>query len=209
MLVFIDESGDCGMKLSAGSSRFFTITLLIFEDRDEANTVDARIQLLKGEMKFPDHFEFHFANLRNDLRAEFLKAVAKYDFYYCSTVINKAKLTGKGFQFADSFYKYACGLVFENAKPRLKSATVVIDGSGSRQFQKQLSTYLRKRVASSEQGAKLISKIKLQNSRANNLLQLADMICGAVARSYGAKRECAALRKLISPRELDVQFWPR
>jgi len=197
------------MKLGSGSSALFTVTLLIFEDHDEANTADARIGLLKREMGFPDYFEFHFANLRNDFREEFLKAIARYDFFYCSIVINKAKLTGKGFQYADSFYKYACSLVFENAKPRLRSAIVLIDGSGSRQFQTQLSTYLRKRVSSAKQNEKLISKIKLQNSRANNLLQMADMICGAIARSYGTKSGCKALRKLISHRELDVQFWPR
>ena len=205
MLVFIDESGDPGIK--KGCSPYFTVTLLTFEDRDEANAADKRIELLKKEMGFPDHFEFHFAKLRGDYREQFLKAIAKFDFFYCSIVINKAKLTGKGFQFADSFYKYACSLVFENAKPRLKSATVVIDGSGSRQFQTQLSTYLRKRA--SKRNENLISKVKVQNSKANNLLQMADMICGAVARSYKKKPQCNVLRKLILHRELEVQFWPK
>ena len=75
------------MKLGSGSSALFTVTLLIFEDHDEANTADARIGLLKREMGFPDYFEFHFANLRNDFREEFLKAIARYDFFYCSIVI--------------------------------------------------------------------------------------------------------------------------
>jgi len=208
MLVFIDESGDAGIKLKSGSSPHFTVTLLIFEDRDEANAADKRIDLLKREMGFPDYFEFHFANLRNDFRKEFLKAVAKYEFFYSSIVINKAKLTGKGFQYADSFYKYTCSLVFENVKPLLREATVIIDGSGSRKFREQLSTYLRKKV-STRGSDKLISRVKLQDSRANNLLQMADMICGAVARSYGKKPGCTVLRKLVSHRELEVQFWPR
>jgi hypothetical protein len=208
MLVFIDESGDPGMKLQGGSSAYFTVTLLIFEDRDEATAADRRIGLLKREMRLPDYFEFHFANLRNDFREEFLKAVSTYEFFYSSIVINKAKLTGKGFQFAESFYKYTCSLVFENVKPLLRAATVIIDGSGSRKFREQLSTYLKKRV-STRGGDKLISKVKLQNSRSDNLLQMADMVCGAVARSYGNKPSCGAFRDLICHRELEVQFWPK
>ena len=57
MLVFIDESGDAGIKLESGSSPYFTVTLLIFEDHDEATAADARITLLKREMGFPDYFE--------------------------------------------------------------------------------------------------------------------------------------------------------
>jgi hypothetical protein len=53
-------------------------------------------------------------------------------------VINKAKLYGEGFRVADSFYKYTCSLVFETAKPYLRDAIVVIDGSGSRRFKQEL-----------------------------------------------------------------------
>lgn len=32
MLVFIDESSDPGLKTEQGSSKFFTVALLVFED---------------------------------------------------------------------------------------------------------------------------------------------------------------------------------
>jgi hypothetical protein len=50
-------------------------------------------------------------------------------------VINKKNLFGPGLQFPDSFYKYAVNLVFQNAKPYLSDATILIDGSGDRKFQ--------------------------------------------------------------------------
>jgi len=50
MLVFIDESGDPGLKIEKGSSRFFTIALVIFEDKEEALACDQRIKLLKREL---------------------------------------------------------------------------------------------------------------------------------------------------------------
>jgi len=47
MLVSVDESGDVGIKVAAGSSRYFTVTLLVFEDHEEALAADDRIDLLK------------------------------------------------------------------------------------------------------------------------------------------------------------------
>jgi len=60
MLVFIDESGDTGRKLEKGSSRYFVISLLIFDDHEEANNCDQRIRLLRKELKLSNDYEFHF-----------------------------------------------------------------------------------------------------------------------------------------------------
>lgn len=45
MLIFIDDSGDSGLKIESGSSRYFTIGLVVFEDNEEAVACDQRIQL--------------------------------------------------------------------------------------------------------------------------------------------------------------------
>lgn len=209
MLVFIDESGDPGMPPGKGASEFFTVTLIAFEDHAEAAAVEQRIELLKRELRLPPGFEFHFTKLKAAWREAFLKAVAPYEWFYFSIVINKARLSGPGFQFPDPFYKYTCGLVFQNAKPHLSDAIVVIDGSGGREFRVQLSTYLRKRINEAGDGRKFIRKVKLQDSDRNLLLQLADVVCGAVARCYTAPAENNRYRKLISHREIQVQFWPK
>ena len=122
MLVFVDESGDVGIKVDAGSSRYFTVTLLVFEDHDEALAADERISRLKRDLGLPSHFEFHFTKVKASFRRAFLKAIARYEFFYFTIVINKAKLYGEGFHVADSFYKYTCSLVFETAKPYLRDA---------------------------------------------------------------------------------------
>lgn len=209
MLVFIDESGDPGLKLESGSTDYFIITLVAFEENEEALATDQRIQLLKRELNFSPEFEFHFNKVKGAYREAFLSAVAGFGWFYFSMVINKRKLTGAGFKFKESFYKYACGLVFENAKPYLDNATVVIDGSGSREFRRELGTYLRRRINDKKGDSRFIGKIKLQDSHSNNLLQLADMVCGAVARNYSQKEDAETYRRLIAHREIYVQFWPK
>ena len=209
MLVFVDESGDPGMTFKNGSSRMFIVTLVVFEDHEEAQGTDDRIQLLRRELGVNDAFEFKFNKMNRTFRTAFLEAVGGFNFFYFSIVLNKARLHGPGFHFKQSFYKYTCSLVFENAKPHLSDATVVIDGSGSREFRMQLDTYLRRRINDREASIRHIRKVKVQDSHRNNLLQLADMVCGTVARSYSGKRDAEVYRPLISHREIYVQVWPK
>ncbi len=207
MLVFIDESGDPGRK--KGSSPYFIVALVAFEENDEATACDQRIELLRRELNKPN-MEFHFRNNSEKDRVAFLEAVAPYSFFYYGIVIDKdpKKLTGPGFNDKHSFYKYACRLVFENAKDKLGDATVVIDESGSLDFKQQLAQYLRKKMNNDDR--KLIKKVKMQRSESNNLLQLADYVAGIINRSVQNKRKKADVyRKLLAHREIYVQIWPK
>ena len=207
MLVFFDESGDSGMKGKLGSSPFFVVTAVLFEDNDEAEKCEQAIRTVRVTLGVHQHFEFHFNNCNDRIRSTFLSSVAQSAFFYHSVVLNKAKLWGKGFQNKASFYKYAAGLVFENAKKELVQAKVVIDKCGNREFQHELSKYLKNRLNSD---GNLIRKISMEPSHSNDLLQLADMVCGAVARSLNPqKHDRFTYRKIVRHRELRVQIWPR
>lgn len=209
MLTFIDESGDPGLKLDQGSSRFFTVAFVIFEESDEATACDQRIELLKKEIGWDRKSEFHFKRNSDKIRRTFLQAVAPYNFFYYGIVINKdpQKLYGEGFKNKESFYKYTCGLVFENAREKLNREIVVIDKSGNLDFRNQLACYLRRRM---NQDKQLIKKVKMQRSAGNNLLQLADYIAGIISRSIQNKKKYGEkYKKLIAHREIYVQVWPK
>lgn len=209
MLIFIDESGDSGLKLNEGSSKFFTVGLTVFEDYSEATACDQRIQLLKKELGWEENSEFHFKRNSDKIRKSFLQAVAPYNFFYYGIVINKdpKKLFGDGFKNKSSFYKYACGLVFENAKEKLRQAIVIVDKTGNLDFRNQLAKYLRKKM---NQNEKLIKQVKMQRSESNNLLQLADYIAGVINRSViNTRKKSDEFRKIIAHREIYVQIWPK
>jgi hypothetical protein len=56
----------------------------------------------------------------------------------------------------------------------------------------------------------LIRKVSMEPSHSNNLLQLADMVSGAVFRSFKTeKKNRMEFRRLLNARELDVQVWPK
>lgn len=209
MLIFIDESGDPGLKIEKGSSRYFVIALVIFEDQDEALACDQRIRLLRTELKYPEDFEFHFKGNSHKVRLAFLGAVNPYNFFYFGIVLNKdpKKLWGEGFKTKESLYKYTCNLVFENAKPYLREAIIILDKSGTKVFRNQLAKYLRRKI--NIEGFKIIKKVKMQRSKGNNLLQLADYIAGVINRVVQKKKSAEDYRRLIAHKEIYVQIWPK
>ncbi|MBI3313948.1 MAG: DUF3800 domain-containing protein [Candidatus Omnitrophica bacterium] len=167
------------------------------------------MELLAKEVGWDSASEFHFKNNSHKIRKAFLSAVAPYNFFYYGIVINKDpdKLYGEGFKHKQSFYKYTCNLLFENAKERLENAIVVIDESGSLDFKQQLGTYLRKKINTSSRSH--IKKIKMQRSSSNRLLQLADYVSGVINRKVQGKKDSEEYHRLIAHREINVQVWPK
>lgn len=207
MLVFVDESGDSGMKHKKGSSELFVVVAVIFFENIDANVCDDAIAALKLACFKNKNTEFKFNKCCRDHRRKFFLHVEDLDYLYVAFVFNKAKMYGPGFQFKSPFYKYACKLLFVSAKPYLQRASVTIDGSGDRVFRKQLQTYLKAKINTERE---TIKKVKLESSHSNNLLQLADMVCGAVARSYKTtKANCDEFRLLIRRHELGTTVWPK
>lgn len=73
MLVFIDDSGDPSFSFNKGSTDFFIICSVIFEDELVAQEVALEIRKLKRELKIPDNIEFKFTKSNRDTRIKFRK----------------------------------------------------------------------------------------------------------------------------------------
>ena len=113
--------------------------------------------------------------------------------------------SAKAAQFKESVIKEPTRLVFENLKPNLTNATVIVDGSGNKAFRQSFANYLKREVNMPEQ--RHVKKVKLVDSETNNLVQLADMVCGAVWHSI--RHGDNSYRQLIAARELSVEVWPQ
>lgn len=210
MLAFVDESGDSGRKILQGSSEYFAVSIVTFEDNEDAQECDNRISELRSQLGLSLKYEFHFSHNSKKIREQFLEAVAGYPFFYHTFALNKdpEKLYGPGFDVKESLYKYTTRLTLENAKPYLNNATVIIDESGDRKFRDELALYLRRQIRD-DSGRRLIKKVKTQRSSGNNLLQLADYVVGVSNRYIRGKKEGIELRqKYLSPHEVSLRVWP-
>ncbi|MBI4458230.1 DUF3800 domain-containing protein [Candidatus Uhrbacteria bacterium] len=208
MYAFLDEAGDTGLKVKKGSSRFFTISLVIFTDGAEMQACDQRISALRKELGKHQNFEFHFHDNNPKVREAFLSAVSPFGFMYYAFVLNKDpdKLWGDVFKDRESFYKTVCKFIFENARQHLRDAYVIIDKSGSRDFQAALAKYVKGMLNTDSE--KIIRKFRAERSSQNNLIQLADYIASIYHRKALNKKDAEHYRRSLALKEIQFRKWP-
>ena len=197
-LVFIDDSGDPGFSIGKGASTHFVIACVIFDDELVAEETAIAIKKYRRKLSFPDDVEFKFTKSREVVRKKFLKAVCKFNFRIRAIVVDKKIIKSEELKNSkNSFYNYFIKQVLFHSKNTLHDAKIRLDGHGDRIFRKNLTTYLRKELNSSQK--KVMKNMRLVDSKKNVLIQMADMIAGAIRRSYDkSKKNNKDYRKIIS-----------
>lgn len=202
-LIFLDEAGDTGFQFKDGASHYFVVTIVIFDDPAQAARASEAINELRRKLHMPATREFRFSTgSSNHVKIEFLRTLLPYSFRYRSLVVDKAS-------FQDTHPHRPEQQLFENVVLHLfrtgefENATLVMDRIVGGSFEERLYVALRQYLKKS--GKKPIRKFKNIESRQDNLLQLADMICGAVYRSYA--REQDEFRDIIQTKEELVIEW--
>ena len=183
MLVFIDDSGDPGFKVERGSTPVFVIVCVIFDDELEAEKTAVSIKELRRKLKKSDRFEFKFNKANRDLRLRFLEYAAKFKFRIRAIVFEKKKIRSIELKSSkQSFYNYAIKMVLKHNFGSIKNAKLRLDGHGDRLYKREVVKYLRNELNRGEE--KVFQKLQFVDSRSNVLIQLADMIAGAIHRCY-------------------------
>lgn len=204
MLVFIDDSGDPGFKIDRGSSQFFVIACVIFDDELDAEEMALIIKRYRRSLNWVDTHEFKFNKTKKIYVKELLHKVSTStcNFKIRAIVIDKAKIYSHELRNKqDSFYNYVIKEVLAKSG-NLKQAIVRLDGHSGREYKKQAITYLRREVNSH---SKKIKKVRFVDSKTNNLIQLADLIAGSIHRYYQIdKTDHLEYRKIISKHIDDI-----
>lgn len=205
MLVFIDDSGDAGFKIEKGSSRFFVISLVIFDDNLEAEKIALAIKEFKRELNFPDNTEFKFFKSSKNVKERFLKATLPFKFKIRNFVVDKTIIRSSELkENKNSFYSYAIKMALKYSSNSILNARIKIDGSGNRDFRRSFLTYLRKQLNSKDR--KIIKDCRLVDSKDNVLIQLADMIAGSVRRSHDKSKKDADVYKKIIESKIEDEW---
>ncbi len=204
MIVFIDESGDAGFKLSKGSSSTFVIALIIFDEELDAQETAVKIKKLKRNLNKSEKFEFKFNKCKRDLRLTFLESIANCNFRIRAIIFRKNIIYSSHLRSSkDSFYNFALKQVLEHNNQTIKDAKIRLDGRGERAFRNSLAVYLRRSLNSKTQ--KVMKNLRFRDSKQDVLIQLADMIVGSIRKHYDhTNGDWELYRKIIKKREDDV-----
>ncbi len=194
MLVFIDESGDPGFKIGEGSSAYFVISLVIFDDHLEAEKASVTIKELRRNLGLSDKYEFKFNTTKKEIIRNFIETVRKFKFCVRAMVVDKKGIYHKRLRSdKESFYNYFIMQLLDKSKNRLIDAKLFFDSRGERAVRNELRSYLSKRLNNSENH--IFSKFKFVDSKQNTLVQLADIVSGSIMYRY-TKGDTSFLQKL-------------
>ena len=185
MYIFLDESGDAGFKLEQGSSTFFVIALVIFDEAAEVEQTAGNIKDLRGRLKLHEKFEFKFSKTDDYRRLQFFEAVRASPFRLRVMVIDKRLISSDTLRRdKEKFYGYFVRQVLEHNGGAVAGAKLRVDGSGDRAFKRAFTSYLRRELPQN-----LLKDCKFRDSRDDSLIQLADMAAGAVRRAFDPAKQ--------------------
>lgn len=183
MLVFIDESGDPGFKLGEGSSDVFVLAMVMFANEVDAQHAQALISSLQESYRISP--EWKFSKTSNVMRDNFFNGISNLNFTCRSVVVRKEIIRSDNLRSNPRrFYNFFTNMMCKHNNGSLNEAKIVIDGSGDREFKRELQAYMRKELPTGT-----IKKMGFKDSRKDQLVQLADMCVGAIARSYSGNRD--------------------
>ncbi len=206
MLVFIDDSGDPGFKLNRGSTSYFVIAMVCFDDDLEAEKTSVAIKELRRELGFSENTEFRFFKSRREVRERFLQKINSFNFRVRCLVVDKSLIRSEELKRnKNSFYAYFIKEALKNNNNTISNAKIRLDGSGDRIFKKNFFVYLRKELNSTDK--KIMKNFKMVDSKNNVLIQLADMVAGSINRAKNKdKEDCTLYRNIIKSHIEDE--WP-
>jgi len=176
---YVDESGDAGYHLAAGSSRRFVVGI-VFPEQPE-RVIDSLLALRRRLGK-QDTFEFHFRQSDTVTRTAFFAAIGDEPMLGLIAVIHKEyappdfRRLGKV-----GLYSHALASLGLKAPFPLAQCRLFLDGKGKqKQFLQQLKSNVRWACRVAGRAEQSPQDIRLLSS-AHALIQCADMLTGAVA----------------------------
>ncbi len=178
---WMDESGDCGFKFSTGSSKFFVLVAVYTSDEISGDDkISEAIKKLKAQHNFTENFEFKFSRSKEKLRKEFFQTVVRLPIEYKAIVVEKSKINSPIFrQQPQQLYCETARMLFYNNNPPLEKAVLLIDEAVVKIHHKEFNWVLKNYLSKNT-----ISKIKQKSSKKETMIQVADMIAGAISREY-------------------------
>ncbi len=173
-----DEAGDISFAFEKGASRYFVVAVIATPKPNELRQLLAR---LREEAHLPTQFEFKFNRFGSaKLRTRTLEALAHAPFESWAIVVDKTNISSafKVMRRYEFYLFFVTELLQKIPADEREGATLILDEFGSA---KQLYTELN-RFMKAREIPRHFKRVQIRRSRSEPLIQVADIVAGALLR---------------------------
>ncbi|MDP1546414.1 MAG: DUF3800 domain-containing protein [Anaerolineales bacterium] len=173
-----DESGDTSFNFEKGASRYFVITVIATPSPEDLRDL---LEKLRHESGLAQNYEFGFRKLSAErLRNRVFTALSQADFDAWAILVDKAKLAEayKGMSGLDFYLYFVTELIARIPSEKRAGGTLILDQYG---YPDQTKEEL-KRILKARNIAHGFRRISIRRSQSEPLIQIADLIAGAIWR---------------------------
>jgi hypothetical protein len=209
-LAFVDEYGQATLEVDKPDvGTHFVLTSVLVE---EAAAPAARAAVDAIREKYFPAGDLRAARLAKSPQRfrQVLDDVNRIPFKFYAVVVDKREIQGEaGLAFQDSFYKFLSGLLYRKLFAAFPNLHVTADELGREDFMAGFAKYL---VANHRDTLFDRPRVAFASGKEEPLIQLADLVCGAIARTYDAanttQRSADLLARIRTDHALVIDEWP-
>jgi len=173
-----DEAGDVSFNFTKGASRYFVVTVIATKFPDNLRDLFAAI---RRQAHLPQGFDFHFNSLASaKLRNLLFSSLAKADFEAWAVVVDKSNLPDafKLMSGLDVYLYFVSELIRQIPEEKRDGGTLILDEFG---YPQQTKDEL-KRIMKAREINHNFRRISIRRSQSESLIQVADLVAGAILR---------------------------
>lgn len=191
-MVFIDESGDPGFKKGCSSS--FVVAAVVVDAQEELEVITDAIEQFKQSIGWRLGEELKFHKTHKDTIRLAIKTIRNYKYYAYAISFDKTKVDLRHLSSIEKNSIFLFAIKELLIRINIQYANVIIDGVRGPKYVKKARTYLRNELKKSDVK---IGRIAFENSVSNPLIQLADLVAGAVSHEFTKKKDARDYTKLF------------
>ena len=208
---FTDESGSFGWELdNENTSTHFIITAIIVResDVDAVRTAVADIRdryFPKGEIKSSKIGKKH------NRRKKILEETLDIPYRIFAVVVDKKLLKdSRGLRFKSPFYKFMNNIVHKELRAAFKNLVVVADEIGGSDYMQSFCKYVEEHSEIPNLYGE--SEFSFENSKAEVVVQLADLISGTLSFLYDEHKKDASVpdyQEILKDKIIRIEQYPK
>ena len=209
-LAFVDGYGQANLDVSVPDvGTHFVLTAVLVEQADVAAV---RVAVDEVRAKYFQTGELRSKGLAKNLERfrRVLEELNDIPFKFYAVVVDKREIRAdSGLAFKDSFYKFLAGLLYRKLFGAYPDLHVTADAFGRDAFMEGFSRYLLQNHRDTLFDR---PRVSFAESKSEPLVQLADVICGTLARTYDLTKTTERSAELLDIIRADhailIDEWP-